>query len=288
MLWHNNPEPAEAEYRIVQGTGVGSMGSVVRDYERMVDTMLGSRFQSTITSIRDQLLGKDARRELVKPGETFIGHLVRLTWLEETPGSGEEPGLVLTELGRALLRDRERGATEEDVSVVVLEGQDPLAYPILVGQLANAGAGLLIDPYLKLDGLHRIVVSTQLTRLLVSGKRSNNAELSAMQTHLDSASLSRPVEVRKSTKLHDRILLTEDGAVLTLGTSLNSVGTTTTVMSPMPSPARESLRELCEQLWSEATLVGPQIVEVEPDDDGLDEENNGGEQNCDGGAVPGV
>lgn len=126
MLWHNNPEPAEAEYRIVQGTGVGSMGSVVRDYERMVDTMLGSRFQSTITSIRDQLLGKDARRELVKPGETFIGHLVRLTWLEETPGSGEEPGLVLTELGRALLRDRERGATEEDVSVVVLEGQDPL------------------------------------------------------------------------------------------------------------------------------------------------------------------
>lgn len=288
MLWHNNPKPADAEYRIVERPGIGSLSGYLGTNEpgaalrRMVDTMLnmgmGRQFRS-IESMWEQLYGSRTQKELVKQAESVIEHLVRLTWLEESTRSGEEPGFRLTELGRALLRDREQETTEEDVSVVVLEGQDPLAYPLLVGQLANAGAGLLVDPYLKLDGLHRIVVSTQLTRLLVSGKRGNNAELSAMQTHLDSASLTRRVEVRKSTELHDRILLAEEGDVFTLGTSLNGVGRTTTVMTPMTSPARESLRELYEQLWADAALVGPQPVEDEHDDGDHADENNDGAPN---------
>ena len=46
-------------------------------------------------------------RELVTPAESVIAHLIRLTWLEEDSGSDPEPGLRLTELGRALLRDFE-------------------------------------------------------------------------------------------------------------------------------------------------------------------------------------
>ena len=141
-----------------------------------------------------------------------------------------------------------------------------------MGQLTDAGEGLLVDPYLKLDILHRIVTSTHLTRLLVSGKSSNRAEIAAMQTYLDSASLSRHVEVRTSTELHDRYLLADDGPVLTLGTSLNGVGRTTTVLTPMPSGAREVLRETYERLWADASLVGPQPVEDETD--GEDDESD--------------
>lgn len=85
------------------------------------------------------------------PAETVIGRLIRLAWLSEAaaPG-GSEPGLRLTDLGRALLRDVMTGdEDDEDVSVVVLGLSDPLAYPILVGQLAAAGPGLLVDPYLN-------------------------------------------------------------------------------------------------------------------------------------------
>ncbi len=39
-----------------------------------------------------------------------------------------------------------------------------------------------------------------------------------------------------------------DVDVLTVGTSINGVGKTTTVVSPMPSPARESLRDEYERL----------------------------------------
>ncbi len=60
------------------------------------------------------------------------------------------------------------------------------------------------------------------------------------------------------TKLHDRLLIADDGDVLTLGTSLNGVGKTTTVMSPVPPPARDSLKDEYERLWASATLVGPE------------------------------
>jgi len=244
----------------------------------MYETMLNEQIRPATQHFAKMLqstLGTDRYvQKLVKPAETAIDHLIRLTWLEAASGvATDDPGLRLTDLGRALLRDRDQDSpTDEGVSVVVLQAHDPLAYPILVGQLANAGAGLLADPYLKIDGLNRLVVSTQLTRVLVSGKSNNNGELSAMQTYLDSSSLPRPIEVRKSTELHDRVLLNEDGAVLTIGTSLNGIGRTTTVMTPMPSPARQSLRAEYERLWTEAVLVGPQPDEGEAGETATDDE----------------
>lgn len=237
----------------------------------MIDTITSRQLQSindSISAIASRYLtGPRTRRELVKAAETVIDHLIRLTWLETVTVS-ERTGLRLTELGRALLRDHVTDSVaQEDVTVVVLQSDDPLAYPLLVGQLAEAGEGLLVDAYLKLEDLHRIVISTRLTRLLVSGKPNNRSHVAAMQTYLDSSSLSRHVEVRSSTELHDRILLTDDGDVLTLGTSLNGVGRTTTVLTPMPSGAREILRQTYEQYWDNGVLVGPQPVEPEEDDE---------------------
>ncbi|MGV0859894.1 hypothetical protein ABQE96_12035 [Mycobacteroides chelonae] len=287
-LWQSNKSPTKAEYRTVRRTlesPIGSLGPSTA-YSRMMSTMLGDTHRSIgdalqrlglggsgTSAIRDMIMTK---RELVKPGETPIEHLVRIRWLEEVQTPGKDAGLRLSDLGRALLRDEETEDTiEGDVSVVVLGRADPLAYPTLVGQLAAAGPGLLVDPYLKLEDVHMVVVSTQLTRLLVSGKPQNKGPVSAMQAYLESPSLGRHVEVRASNTLHDRVLISDDGDVLTLGTSLNGVGHTTTVLTPIPSPARESLKDEYERLWLEASPVGPPSTDgaKEPKDmDGTEDE----------------
>lgn len=288
LLWHENPEPAEAQYRTVKVepplAGLGNLSGLssstlaalggLNEAGSSFQRILGSTFSSQMRDIQESIgatLGRHltqptTRKELVKAAETVIAHLIRLTWLEEVTVSGKM-GLRLTQLGRALLRDHEMdNIAQPDVSVVVLESNDPLAYPLLVGQLAEAGEGLLVDPYLKLDSLHRIVISTRLTRLLVTGRR-NDAEIAAMQTYLDSPSLPRHIEMRSSTELHDRILLTDDETVLTLGTSLNGVGRTTTVLTPMPSTASDVLRTKYAEIWDNASLVGPQPVEADEEDE---------------------
>lgn len=290
MLWRQNPEPAKAEYRTVEVPGaassfaaLASLNQPSSSIQRMMDTIMGDQLrglQNSVAAITSQYLTQPrTRKELVKVAETVIDHLIRLTWLETVTMSGRS-GLRLTELGRALLHDHGKDAvTQPDVSVVVLESNDPLAYPLLVGQLAEAGEGLLVDPYLKLDNLHRIVTSTRLTRLLVTSKR-NDPEIAAMRTYLDSPSLARHVEVRSSTELHDRYLLSDDGVVLTLGTSLNGVGRTTTVLMPIPTEALATVRETYERIWENGLLVGPQLKDAERSDES--ETENGDEAAEDG------
>jgi hypothetical protein len=209
------------------------------------------------------------KRELVKEAEGALDHLIRLTWLQQVP-RGEDVGLRLTDLGQALLRDRDQELIEDDVavSVVVLSAADPLAYARLVGHLAEAGPGLLVDPYLKIDQLHMIVNRTSLTRLLVLANSRTTGALAAMETYLSGLAqsgpgLARRVEVRKSTEVHDRYLLADDGSVMSLGSSLVGVGRKTTVLTPLASPASAvaALRDEYEQMWERAELVGPQPTE---------------------------
>lgn len=280
MLWRHSPAPREAVYRRVpvaerrppfapDTPAISQLSNWLEmDGLNPVREAMATLTRAMRTSHFSGIGGVSSTREQVEPAETVIDHLIRLMWLEETSSAAtREPGLRLTELGRALLRDVEVEAEHEDgLGVVVLGREDPLAYPTLIGQLSGAGAGLLVDPYLKIDGLHRIVVSTQLTRLLVSGKSNNLGEVVAMQAYLDSPSIGRSVEVRSSTQLHDRVLVAEDERVATLGTSLNGVGRTTTVLSPLPPVAAQALRSEYESLWDSATIVGPPVVEATDDD----------------------
>lgn len=222
MLWLQNPEPAEATYRIVEvppvmpdvislipNTGVSE---AVLALGRMHDAALPIELKESLNSTLGRMVsrmyaehaGADSlgsyvmrkattKRELVKEAESIIDHLVRLTWLQTVP-RGADVGLRLTDLGRALLRDRDQELIEDDVavSVVVLSAADPLSYARLVGHLADAGAGLLVDPYLKIDGLHMIVNSTRLTRLLVLANERNTRELAAMEIYLNGRAQGGP------------------------------------------------------------------------------------------------
>ena len=262
MLWFNNPKPTEAEYRTVPGlaalVGAGPPSGLMTS---MADLVMG-RFGY---NARLDALYSD-RKELVKAAETRIEHMVRIGWLEVVGsgiGDGERRGLGLTGLGEALIRDRDREVSaDDDVTVVVLGRNDPLAYPLLIGRFSAAGAGLLVDAYLKLENLHDMVALTGLTRFLVSGKPENKKVVDSMRAYLASPSIVRPVEVRASKGLHDRYLIADAGAVLTLGTSINGVGRTTTAMTEMPETAADALRDEYERLWGEAVLVGPQPDEA--------------------------
>lgn len=292
-LWLSSPEPWEAEYRIVRrdplstpNMGFGTSGAALlmgesfrESTKKMIESMHPNiytpRFKEKYKEIvrAAGLLGSGSTSELVRPEESVVDHLIRLRWVEDVSSTGSDDAeLRVTDLGLALFRDRETETEAvEDVSVVVLGRGDPLAYPMLIGQLGAAGPGLLVDPYLKLEDLHRVVVTTQLTRLLITGQPSNRVVIGAVRAYLDTSSPTRRVEVRSSTQLHDRVLIADDGAVTTLGTSMNGVGKKTTVLTPMPSPANETLREEYKQIWDAADLVGPQRNEEEDQQETNDE-----------------
>lgn len=184
--------------------------------------------------------------------EAFTDHLIRLRWLEEDEGNS----LGLTPLGRALLRTTEADEDNSDVpTAVVLGAQNELAYPMLIRRLVEAGRGLLIDPYLRLEQLLHVRTHTSITRVLISAKlKREDREAMAVLIKSGAAGADGPIDLRVAGKdvLHDRLIVGE-GFIDTIGTSLNTVGRQhPTVLSPLPSPAANTMREQAEKWWADA------------------------------------
>lgn len=275
LLRFQNRAPREAKYRTVRQAN--SSGSWLHPapplpkgvFERIASSY-GRTFQehlnSTVGNWNILNAGITPQRETVEPAETIIDHMVRLTWLKECLAPDREmSGLHLTKLGQALLHHYASGAARQsDTDVVVFNKNDPLAYAQLIGFLAEQGPGLLIDPYLKLKDIKTIASHTQLTRLLVSGKvggkvvnskGANSSTLTQIAVYLSTEGLPRKIDIRSSTELHDRAILTNEGEVHTIGTSLNGIGRKTTTMVTMPPSAREHLRDDYERLWEEGSPI---------------------------------
>jgi hypothetical protein len=192
----------------------------------------------------------------------MLDHLVVLRWVTGTPR------LRLTELGRALLGAAERAAAAEgEADVVVLDREDPFAYPRLIGHLVKAKEGLLVDPYFRIDQLMTILNNTSIARVLISKQHNRSREdRAALAVALDNPSLPRSIEIRATNDrgLHDRLIVGEDGEVWTLGASLNSVATTSTVIVPVPQAGADALRQQAEKLWDTAEQV--QTARPEPEE----------------------
>lgn len=190
---------------------------------------------------------------LYQPRRDTLDHLVILGWI-----TGDR-GLRLTELGRALLGSAERAEeVEASAGIVVLDREDPFSYARLIGHLAKAKEGLLVDPYFRIDQLMTILNSTSITRILISKQhKGSQGDRAALAVALDSPSLPRSIKIRATSDqgLHDRLIVGEDGEVWTLGASLNSVATTSTVIVPVPQAGADALRQQSEKLWDEAEEV---------------------------------
>lgn len=195
-----------------------------------------------------------AGSRVVSDAEDTIDHLIRIKWIAKNDGR-----VTLTDLGRALFRSAERSeVAEEDPVVLVLDSEDPFAYAKVIGHLARAGAGFLVDPYFRLEQLRAVLGSTSITRVLISKQYKHSNQIrSELTIALDSPSLPRPIEVRASASgtLHDRLIVGENGDVWILGASLNSIGTVNSVIAPIPSEGAIALRASAEDLWASAEPV---------------------------------
>lgn len=186
------------------------------------------------------------------PAETFTDHLLRLGWLEST----EPDSLSVTALGRALLRSVMLEDSENiGAETVILGRDDALAYPKLIHALAEAGDGLVVDPYARVDQLLPILQSTSISRVLVSDA-VNQSDRVAMGVLIQSGVSVRPFELRSASKgaLHDRYIVGE--TIRTIGTSMATVGGKyTTILSPLPEVAADEMRSEIEAWWSAAQPV---------------------------------
>jgi hypothetical protein len=186
-------------------------------------------------------------------GETHVAHASRLGWL-----TGIDQ-LQVTRLGLALLQSARRQDTAtEDVSVLVLDGEDPLAYAVLFGKLASVDGDLLVDPYLRLAELRDVLEYTDVRRVLISSRPRDTREIqTSIAVYL--ASLDEvDVEIRTtaSRDVHDRVVVSTDGAVHLLGTSLNGIGTASTHLVTLPAEAATAQALKAEAWWDEATPLG--------------------------------
>lgn len=197
-------------------------------------------------------------------GKQVVEHAVSVGWLM----SGT-PAAKLTPLGRAVLQGLEIEAADTDqVQFVVIDKDDPLSYPLLVGALADLGKAMLIDPYLEVQHLDELMRRTSINKFLIR-QEGGDSRRSAITTYLSSPAVSGMVSVRTAPGLHDRLVIADDGRAFSLGISLNGIHKHLSMFVPVPSQAAPALQNHYASLWERgAELVEP--TESDEDSDSPD------------------
>ncbi len=282
--WVERPElkPGKVTRRVVKtpglkmpdlGAGLAGLGyfeKLNRDLAKQMEALNRQLTQPTL-SVASQLaaLGNVWERERVieerGPDETVIEQVKRFRWIEP---SATGAGLVLTGLGRALLRSDADQHIDSDVTV--LDGDDPLAWGSLVGTIADAGECLIVDPYLKPDQFIDIAKFTGTTRVILRRPARDN-ELVPWRMYQAIPEVDVAIRIADPQLLHDRYIVGET-AVYLLGCSLNGVGRKPTTLVPLRGPIADQIREMVESWWESSEPVGDPPVVEEDGDAGADEE----------------
>lgn len=205
-----------------------------------------------------------------RPAGPVTGYMVSVGW-----AAALDDRVHLTALGHAVLRgldlDTELGGPadpEDAVADVVLEPDDALALVRLTRVMARAGAGLLADPYFKAEHVQWITEATSLRRILVSSRavarsvRGAETERALIALALASVPNASDLDVRATDRreFHDRCVLTADGGVLLIGSSVTGIGKHLTAVITAPGDVARFYRTKYENLWSEATPVPAQSL----------------------------
>lgn len=202
---------------------------------------------------------EEAMRSLHPDRDDVSERLISLGWVIP----GKDGRFALTRLGRAVLRGlrlEETGHAESEP--VVIRPDDPLNYAMLTRAVAEAGAGMLCDPYFKPDMLRWLSASTSVQRVLVKRARQKKERLDQEQlfpVFLGAVTRDVALEVRitDDDSFHDRGLVAANGDVILIGTSLTGIGTHLTVVVPLPEVAGRPWREHHERLWEAAERIEP-------------------------------
>ena len=193
--------------------------------------------------------------------ETFVEMCNRLSWAV----TGADERVTITPLGRAVVQALRQEATFEQSVLIstLIEPEDPFAYAKIIGTIADLDDVLVVDAYLKLDGLIHLMRLPQVARVLTSdetspGQKKPSAKLATFE-HVVGAAAAPAFQARSlgPKKLHDRYVIPQAGHVLTLSTSLNSIGDRIGTATWLDDIASAAVRKAHEALWVEATPVEP-------------------------------
>lgn len=183
----------------------------------------------------------------------------RLGWVAESPGEGG--GVVLTSLGRALLKSlsRPHPTTSEDEAIeVFLDPSDPMSYVRFIGALSDLGEEVfLVDPYFRFPQLDDLMGSS-VTRVLTSTKIKPQA-IAHLELALGVLPPGEGPEIKTVSNLHDRFAMSQEGRVIALGSSIGSSRQNIGAVVELHGRASEAIREAHEALWADATSVTPRV-----------------------------
>jgi hypothetical protein len=224
-------------------------------------------FSQTLRKI-GLISGGVARTEVVDPGapeESVLVWLSRLGWL-----AVENDRVRVTQLGSAVLRHLEQAAVEAEVPLgIVLDQGDELARARFFSEVSGLGRCALVDRFFSIEALLPVLQSTEIERVLTG--TTDKGKLSGLAVALDSVTVTRPFQVRKSNVFHDRFVIPDEGPVWLLGTSVSGLGHRLAVMVKLADEALSgAIRAEFEQEWDRAEVVGPkppeapEVVEDEP------------------------
>lgn len=191
--------------------------------------------------------------EETSPGESTVDFLTRVRWLD----SGDDT-TTITALGKAVLAHAERpprlDPTDEPLSVTI-DPDDPLAYARIFHLVSTHGPGLLVDPYLKFEGLADLIEISSVNRVLTGSDSAKN-RLSIFGRMLGATAGAPVMRLLDRAELHDRFFIPDDGPVYSLGSSLNSIAKRPGVVTPIADAAAgAAIRSAYDALWGRATAV---------------------------------
>ncbi len=182
--------------------------------------------------------------------ESFSEYLLRVGWIQDRGGR-----LIVTPLGASIRRalDAESSSVDE-VLHALIDPEDEYAYARVLSRIADVPDALVVDPYLKLEGLIDLRGLPNVRRILTSDERQKNlAKIGTFKAVQPRDELD--LRYLKSHRMHDRYVIPPEGSALQLSTSLNSVGTRIGVVVTLDEVVTTAVRARHETMWDEAVLI---------------------------------
>ena len=195
-------------------------------------------------------------------GEDFTEYLARIRWASVSGGR-----IRLTPLGAAMLRAANAESVDDEdalIQTAVLEPTDPFAYARTLGTIADLPSVLVVDPYIKLEGVIDLSAIESVSRIL-TGDEGKPITGKTVPFGAVAATTNREYEIRvaPNARMHDRYLIPESGPVRQISSSLNSVGRRIGVITHLSDAASLAVRAECEDIWNDATQVPTELTAVD-------------------------
>lgn len=153
--------------------------------------------------------------------------------------------------------------------VQVLPAGDEFAYSKVMSRIGEAGTGTMVaDPYIGFEEVLDLARSTGVTRILAAkrGRDGGKKRLEAIRAGVLHLKADRVIQVRVAGKeLHDRFVIPAVGPVTMIGMSLNGVGSTVTIITPIGDQGG-AVRDAYEELWDAAEVLATSVDPVDGDD----------------------